>query len=136
MRVKLRFDLRQALSLWTDKYLCEKMGQKKVRVEVTPNGYADAIVGNCFVKPEEQLMTMESFFVALHNQAEDSSQGIFYISHQVRLPLDSYHLNIPQRTGTFGRSFWSCLTILRWKLTGYRIEISRKNIMSLGNGSF
>eukprot|EP00118_Oscarella_pearsei_P002479 m.10678 g.10678 ORF g.10678 m.10678 type:complete len:160 (+) comp22553_c0_seq1:436-915(+) len=50
-----------ALSRWNDDYLRDKLGHKEVTVAVTPNGYADAVVRDRFVMPEERRMTFSCF---------------------------------------------------------------------------
>ncbi|CAM9223584.1 unnamed protein product [Chrysoparadoxa australica] len=64
--------------------IAEVMGQKEVSVNVTPNGYGDAVteVGGeaMFVKPEERRMPFDSFAAALREP--HSFNGCPYLSHQ------------------------------------------------------
>jgi hypothetical protein len=59
-----------------------KMKDKLVTVDVTPNGYGDAVTDGYFVKPEERLMNMQQFVDALLHP----SDSIYYLQHQVPLP--------------------------------------------------
>merc|ERR1711991_365061 len=67
-----------ALKKWNDDdYIIDACGDKEISVNVTPNGYADALYnmkgvsrkGNAtrkvFVKPLEEKMTMKSFLTSL-----------------------------------------------------------------------
>ena len=55
--------------------------KSNISVNVTPNGWGDAVVNDkVFVKPEERRMSMTNFFEMIENK--DYSDGIPYISHQ------------------------------------------------------
>ncbi|KAG1973216.1 bifunctional peptidase and (3S)-lysyl hydroxylase JMJD7 [Pimephales promelas] len=69
-----------ALSKWNPTYLREKVGSKVISVAVTPNGYADAINGNRFVKPEERQMTFTSLLDIVEGKV--TSSGVFYVQKQ------------------------------------------------------
>lgn len=73
-----------AVDKWSIPYFRKMLGDKKVSVAVTPNGYADAIAKKddeteFFVMPEERLLTMSAFLDTLENTKKDS---IFYIQKQ------------------------------------------------------
>ena len=65
---------------WTDDYLNSKIGDLEVSVAVTPNGYADAMLGDMFMMPEERRMTMSKFIDIIKNPQK--SNGVFYIQKQ------------------------------------------------------
>ncbi|XP_072221409.1 bifunctional peptidase and (3S)-lysyl hydroxylase JMJD7 isoform X2 [Leuresthes tenuis] len=69
-----------ALSRWTPEYLREKIGSKVISVAVTPNGYADAVVGDRFVMPEERQMSFSSVLDILEGKVQRG--GVFYIQKQ------------------------------------------------------
>ncbi|MED6268887.1 hypothetical protein CHARACLAT_027288 [Characodon lateralis] len=69
-----------ALSRWTPKYLREKIGSKVISVAVTPNGYADAVVGDRFVMPEERQMSVSSVLDIIEGKVQKN--GVFYIQKQ------------------------------------------------------
>lgn len=56
-----------------------KIGDVKVTVTVTPNGYADAVTDGKFVMPEERQMTMSAFLDTLDSPDEHK---VFYIQKQ------------------------------------------------------
>ncbi|XP_011873648.1 PREDICTED: jmjC domain-containing protein 7 [Vollenhovia emeryi] len=73
-----------AVNKWSVSYFRQVLGDEKVSVAVTPNGYADAIVEQddgkeFFVMPEERLLAMSEFLDRLENTREDS---VFYIQQQ------------------------------------------------------
>lgn len=76
-----------AIGKWSIPYFRKMLGDKKVSVAVTPNGYADAIAKKdddidkteFFVMPEERLLTMSAFLDTLENTKKNS---IFYIQKQ------------------------------------------------------
>lgn len=72
-----------AVGKWSIPYFYKMLGEEKVLVAVTPNGYADAIVKQddkeFFVMPEERLLTISTFLDTLENTKEDS---VFYIQQQ------------------------------------------------------
>lgn len=53
-------DLPPPQSLYCDPVCREKVGSKVVSVAVTPSGYADAVVGDRFVMPEERRMSFSA----------------------------------------------------------------------------
>ena len=69
-----------ALEKWDNDYLRKKIGHKIVTVAVTPNGYADAVVGDKFVMPEERDMQFSKFLDILEGKIQD--RGIFYVQKQ------------------------------------------------------
>jgi len=72
-----------AVHRWSIPYFRKVLGDEKIVVAVTPNGYADAIIKKdekeFFVMPEERLLTMSEFLDTLENTKEDS---VFYIQQQ------------------------------------------------------
>ena len=68
-----------ALEKWTNEHLCDKLGQCQVTVTATPNGYADAPLGELFMMPEERQMTMEEFVQHIENPSPDQ---VYYIQKQ------------------------------------------------------
>ena len=70
----------EALSKWTSDYLDKSIGSLQVSVTVTPNGYADAPLGDRFLLPEERLMPFHRF-LNIWNKKEKSN-GVFYIQKQ------------------------------------------------------
>ncbi|XP_014668771.1 PREDICTED: jmjC domain-containing protein 7-like isoform X2 [Priapulus caudatus] len=53
---------------------------KELSVAVTPNGYADAVLGNNFVMPEERKMAFSHFLDIIDKKVE--ANGVFYIQKQ------------------------------------------------------
>lgn len=49
---------------------------------MTPNGYADAPVGERFVLPHEEQMTMSDFLRLLNKQQEAGSRDVVYVQKQ------------------------------------------------------
>ena len=74
------FDQWPARKKWTVEYLKETVGWKEVTVAVTPNGYADAVVGDKFVMPEERLMMFSEFLEIIEKKV--SKKGVFYVQKQ------------------------------------------------------
>ncbi|EKX50019.1 hypothetical protein GUITHDRAFT_104417 [Guillardia theta CCMP2712] len=65
---------------WSNEYLTGRLGEKKVSVNVTPDGRGDAIVDDkFFVLPEERLMTFAQFLAELYREGNDD---VLYLSHQ------------------------------------------------------
>lgn len=59
------------------------MGDQRVVVSITPNGYADAIHGDLFVTPFEQELLFSDFLAILNNQIPDHCpEGVYYIQQQ------------------------------------------------------
>lgn len=85
-----------AVKKWNKEYFTQVLKDKKISVAVTPNGYADAITKTtingkpteCFVLPEERLITLSDFLTKLEEGENFSdhtvkeSKGIFYIQKQ------------------------------------------------------
>lgn len=106
----------RAPTLWTIDYLREKIGEKEVTVAVTPNGYADGVVGDRFVMPEERLMTFARFLDVMENP--NRYHGVYYIQKQnsnftaeLEELLADAELHIPWVTEAIGRqpdavNFW------------------------------
>lgn len=60
------------MSRWTDRYLIEHMGERKISIAVTPTGRADAITQGpdgrlFFAEPYVETMSMIRFLEMLHN---------------------------------------------------------------------
>ena len=70
----------KALTKWTNDYLDRSIGSVEVSVAVTPNGYADAPLGDRFVLPEERLMPFRKFLSIW--ERKEKSNGVFYIQKQ------------------------------------------------------
>jgi len=72
-----------ALKKWPNHgYLIEKCCPgKKVKVAVTPNGYADAITDEKFVMPHEEEMTFKDF-IQIIEKPEEYPGDIHYIQRQ------------------------------------------------------
>lgn len=62
-------DWSTAMTAWDLDFLVQNMGDALVTVNLTPNGRGDAVVGNRFVKPHEERMSMSAFANALHSPA-------------------------------------------------------------------
>ena len=78
--IKNAFNHWPALEKWNSDYLRQKIGHRTVTVAVTPNGYADAVVGDKFVMPEEREMEFSKFLDILEGKSKE--QGIFYVQKQ------------------------------------------------------
>ena len=61
-------------------------------VSMTPNGYADAPVGDKFVLPHEELMKMKDFLSVLNDH---SSKDVVYIQKQNSSFTDEFKELIP-----------------------------------------
>jgi len=71
----------KCFSKWTNHYLREKLGEKEITVDVTPNGLGDAVVNNYyFVKPEERKMKFSDFLDII--ECRKRAEGVFYVQHQ------------------------------------------------------
>ncbi|XP_077258003.1 bifunctional peptidase and (3S)-lysyl hydroxylase JMJD7-like [Temnothorax americanus] len=74
-----------AVGKWSIPYFRKVIGDEKVSVAVTPNGYADAIAERdddakeFFVMPEDRLLTISAFLDTLENTKVNS---VFYIQQQ------------------------------------------------------
>eukprot|EP00298_Acanthocystis_sp_HF-20_P009769 c18491_g1_i1.p1 GENE.c18491_g1_i1~~c18491_g1_i1.p1 ORF type:complete len:345 (-),score=100.92 c18491_g1_i1:53-1087(-) len=105
----------KASSKWhSSQYLNEKLGEKTITIEMTPNGFGDAIVNNeNFVMPTSEKVKFNEFMTHL-NQLElsknDSDQkSVWYISHQNSNLTSEFdelisdiELDIPFATDAFG----------------------------------
>lgn len=98
---------------WMCVFICawrEKIGDKEVSVAVTPNGYADAVLGSKFVMPEERHMAFSKFLDII--ECKVTANGIFYVQKQnSSLKLEFEELipdleeHIPWATEAFGMTF-------------------------------
>ena len=68
-----------ALHRWSSQYLSDTLGDKEVTVTATPDGYADAAVGDNFMMPEERRMNMNQFLQNIDNPDDDE---VLYIQKQ------------------------------------------------------
>ncbi|KAM4724631.1 bifunctional peptidase and (3S)-lysyl hydroxylase JMJD7 isoform 3-T3 [Anableps anableps] len=105
-----------ALSRWTPKYLREKIGSKVISVAVTPNGYADAVMGDRFVMPEERQMNFSCMLDIIEGKVQKN--GVFYVQKQCsnllqELPelMDDLEPHVPWMSTALGKSpdavnFW------------------------------
>ncbi|PRP89286.1 hypothetical protein PROFUN_02160 [Planoprotostelium fungivorum] len=72
-----------ALYRWTNDYLRERMGSEPVTVDVTPNGYGDAVVDDkYFVKPQEINVTFGEFLDLHEKRGGGEDEAIYYVQHQ------------------------------------------------------
>lgn len=78
--IKGAFDHWPALHRWTNDYLRAKIGENEVDVAVTPDGFADSVVGSRFVMPEERRMTFSQFLDII--ECKTLSNGVFYVQKQ------------------------------------------------------
>lgn len=70
-----------AFKKWDNSYFRKTMGDNKVTVDATPNGFGDAIVnGTHFVKPDELQMTINEFFDYIEKKSPTSD--VYYLQHQ------------------------------------------------------
>lgn len=110
-----------AVGKWSVPYFREVLGDEKISVAVTPNGYADAIAkrnGDAeefFVMPEERLLTMSAFLDTLESTREDK---VFYVQQQNSNFIRSFRklwpdaeTEIPWASEAFGKqpdavNFW------------------------------
>ena len=60
-----------AIKLWNHKYIEQKLNNVKVSVNSTPNGLADAIISNYFVRPEKRSLYISEFFKSLESPEEE-----------------------------------------------------------------
>ncbi len=65
---------------WTTEYLRKTLGDTQVTVTATPNGYADAPIGDRFVLPGEKIMLFKDFLRIW--EENDTSNGVHYIQKQ------------------------------------------------------
>jgi len=70
-----------AMRRWNDDYMRERLGDKQVSINVTPNGRGDAVTADgYFAMPEERSMRFDEFLIKLR----DNSAGdeVVYLSSQ------------------------------------------------------
>ena len=77
-----------ALHRWSNQYLSDTLGDKEVTVTATPDGYADAAVGDNFMMPEERRMNMNQFLQNIDNPDDDDIEVLF-------LPRSTYDVLMP-----------------------------------------
>ncbi|KAL8290299.1 hypothetical protein RQP46_003238 [Phenoliferia psychrophenolica] len=74
-----------ALERWTNEYLIEKLGGRRVAVAVSPDGHADSIIDGHFVEPASVDMPLEELFASL-NPAESPESStpppVLYLQSQ------------------------------------------------------
>jgi len=73
-----------ALQRWTNSYLCGKLGDKRVSVDITPGGRGDAVRAESghFVLPEERRLPLADFFALLARSRQQPELGVPYVQHQ------------------------------------------------------
>ncbi|KAF9999787.1 hypothetical protein BGZ65_004917 [Modicella reniformis] len=65
-----------AFTKWTNEYLCKTMGDKKITVACTPNGWADAVVDDqYFAMPCEKKMTFGQFLEGMPIRTRRNKSG-------------------------------------------------------------
>jgi peptidyl-lysine (3S)-dioxygenase / protease len=78
-----------AMEKWTKEYLIEKLGEKKISVNLTSNGMADSVqdfvnedgsISSSFVYPAEAKMTLAQFYELI--ESEENPTIIPYLSQQ------------------------------------------------------
>ncbi|XP_036398847.1 bifunctional peptidase and (3S)-lysyl hydroxylase JMJD7 isoform X1 [Megalops cyprinoides] len=82
-----------ALHKWSPPYFRQVVGSKMISVAVTPNGYADAVLGDRFIMPEERHMTFSSLLDIMEQKEE--GQGVFYLQKQCSNLMEE----LPELTG-------------------------------------
>jgi len=97
----------KALSKWSMEYLTDKIGNKEVTVSFTPNGLADAPVGEYFVLPHEEKIKFSKVADILHRNSETD---IAYVQNQNSNFLDEFdelltdtEAEIPWASEAFGK---------------------------------
>ena len=51
-----------ALEKWDNHYLIDKMNDKKITVDLTPDGFADSIKNKYFIQPYQETLKLNEFF--------------------------------------------------------------------------
>ena len=74
-------------------YLFFNSGNQKVTVSITPNGYADAPVGDKFVLPDEKEMEFKEFLIKLEQNSKHDE--VVYIQKQNSSFLEEFFELIP-----------------------------------------
>ncbi len=69
-----------ALKKWDDSnYLIEKMGDEKLTIDITPDGFADSIKSDYFIQPYQSKSTLSDFF---NKHIKNRDKFISYIQKQ------------------------------------------------------
>lgn len=68
-----------AIKKWSFDYLRKKIGDKRVSVAVTPNGYADAPNKGYFVMPEERFMLFADFLNIMEEPHSQPGVDVAYL---------------------------------------------------------
>ncbi|KAG8713501.1 hypothetical protein FRC09_018638 [Ceratobasidium sp. 395] len=76
-----------ALMKWTNEYLINSMGDRKLSVAVTPDGRADALCTlpngtQCFAEPHTEHLTMSELLNAIVKSERDPSSEVYYLQSQ------------------------------------------------------
>lgn len=72
---------------WNDNYLRERLCNNKCTVAVTPNGYADSVLGDKFMLPEERIMTFNDFLDEMNCPVLDR---VLYLQKQNNCLVDEF----------------------------------------------
>ncbi|KAG8703869.1 hypothetical protein FRC08_002584 [Ceratobasidium sp. 394] len=72
---------------WTNEYLINSMGNRKLSVAVTPDGRADALCTlpggtRCFAEPHTDHLTISQLLHAIHKSEQDPSSEVYYLQSQ------------------------------------------------------
>ncbi|GFS53630.1 bifunctional peptidase and [Nephila pilipes] len=104
-----------AFRKWNDNYLRNRLHNNKCTVAVTPNGYADAVLGDKFMLPEERIMTFNEFLDEMNCPVHDR---VLYLQKQNNCLVDEFSClmedvdsHIPWATAALGdlpeaANFW------------------------------
>ena len=69
-----------AMQRWDDDFLCARLGDKQVSINVTPDGRGDAVTKEgYFAMPEERWMRFDEFLIKLRDKESDE---VCYLSSQ------------------------------------------------------
>ncbi|KAH7887736.1 cupin-like domain-containing protein [Phlebopus sp. FC_14] len=76
-----------ALTRWTDQYLIQQMGERRISVAVTPNGRADAVVPgpdgrSYFAEPLVDTMNMQTLLAKLRSGCDSGTRYAYYLQSQ------------------------------------------------------
>lgn len=76
-----------ASTSWTDEYLINRMGSRKISMATTPDGLADAVTSGpddqlYFVEPHLEKMTMEEFLSDISRGSSSASSDVCYLQSQ------------------------------------------------------
>ncbi|KAK4055748.1 hypothetical protein OIV83_000295 [Microbotryomycetes sp. JL201] len=101
----------RAIDGWTNEYLCHKLGNKRLRIAVTPDGRADSIMRSedgskvYFVEPATIELTMQEFLTKLDQSGDTVDPGpVYYLQSQNGNLSDEYE-SLRQDVGSDGPSF-------------------------------